>query len=111
MVYLKREDEITARELKEKLDKGEEIFILDVREHFEYQICRLEGSTLIPLSEVSDNLHLLDKNRETVVYCHAGVRSALAVDWMRRAGFSSVKNLEGGIDAWAIMVDPSMPRY
>ena len=103
--------EITARELKERLDRGDDLFLLDVREPFEYQICKLEGSKLIPLGEVPARINELDSEREIIVYCHAGVRSARAVGWLFQAGFNKIKNLTGGIHAWAEEVDPTMPRY
>ncbi len=105
------EFEITAPALKERLDQGDNIFLLDVREPFEYEFCRLAGAKLVPLAEVPARLHELDETREIVVYCHAGVRSARAVNWMRQAGFNRVKNLVGGIDAWSLYVDANVPRY
>jgi sulfur-carrier protein adenylyltransferase/sulfurtransferase len=105
------EFEITPKELKERLDRGDEVFVLDVREPHEYQICKLEGSTLIPLGELPKRMHELDSAREMIVHCKLGGRSAKAVDLLRQAGFKKIKNLTGGIDAWAQQVDPSMPRY
>ena len=102
--------EITARELKEKLDHGEDIFILDVREPHEYQICNLKGH-LIPLSELPRRVHELDSAREIVAHCKSGKRSAQAVDFLRQAGFRKVYNLHGGILSWSTQVDPSVPRY
>jgi sulfur-carrier protein adenylyltransferase/sulfurtransferase len=103
--------EITAQELKERLDRGDHLFLLDVREPFEYQICRLPDSKLIPLGEVPARFNELDSSREIIVYCHAGVRSARAVGWLYQVGFTNIKNLIGGIHAWAEEVDPAMPRY
>ena len=105
------EFEITAQELKARLDKGDDLFILDVREPAEYAVCKLNGSTLIPLGEVAKRLNELDNSREIVVHCKLGGRSAKAVDILRSAGFQKVKNLVGGIDGWAQKVDPTMPRY
>jgi molybdopterin/thiamine biosynthesis adenylyltransferase/rhodanese-related sulfurtransferase len=102
--------EITARELKEKLDHGEDVFILDVREPHEYQICNLKGH-LIPLGELPRRVHELDSAREIVAHCKSGKRSAQAVDFLRQAGFRKVYNLHGGILSWSIEVDPSVPRY
>jgi len=102
--------EITARELKEKLDRGEELFILDVREPHEYEICNLKGH-LIPLGELPKRVHELDSAREIVAHCKGGVRSAKAVDFLRQAGFRKVYNLRGGILSWSTEVDPSVPRY
>jgi sulfur-carrier protein adenylyltransferase/sulfurtransferase len=102
--------EITARELKERLDRGEDIFILDVREPHEYQICSLKGH-LIPLGELAQRVHELDSAREIVAHCKMGGRSAKAVDFLRQAGFRKVYNLRGGILSWSTEVDPSVPRY
>lgn len=105
------ENEITVEELKKRMDRGDDIFILDVREPNEYQICRLEGSTLIPLGQLPARMHELDSAKEIIVHCKLGGRSAKACDALRQAGFRKVKNVVGGIDAWAQKVDTSMPRY
>ena len=103
--------EITPAELKQRLDRGDNLFILDVREPQEYQICRLEGSHLIPLGEIPRRMNELNSADEIVVHCKLGIRSARAVDFLRQAGFKKLKNLTGGIDAWAQLVDTRMPRY
>ncbi|MGE5725461.1 MAG: molybdopterin-synthase adenylyltransferase MoeB [Acidobacteriota bacterium] len=102
--------EIQPEELKAKLDAGEDIFILDVREPHEYQICNLNGY-LIPLGELPQRAHELDSSREIVAHCRSGVRSAKAVTFLQQAGFRKVKNLAGGILAWSDRVDPSVPKY
>jgi len=102
--------EITPRELKEKLDRGEDIFILDVRDPHEYQICNLRGH-LIPLGELPRRVHELDSAREIVAHCKSGKRSAQAVDFLRQAGFRKVSNLRGGILSWSTEIDPNVPRY
>ena len=102
--------EITPRELKERLDRGEDIFILDVREPHEYQICNLKGH-LIPLGELPRRVHELDSAREIVAHCKSGKRSAQAVDFLRQAGFRKIYNLHGGILSWSTEVDSSIPRY
>jgi len=102
--------EITARELKDRLDRGDEVFILDVREPHEYQICNLKGH-LIPLGELPRRVHELDSSHEIVAHCRSGKRSAQAVDFLRRAGFRKVQNLRGGILSWSTEVDPSVARY
>ena len=102
--------EIQPEELKAKLDAGEDIFILDVREPHEYQICNLQGY-LIPLGELPKRAHELDSSREIVAHCRSGVRSAKAVSFLQQAGFHKVKNLAGGILAWSDKVDPSVPKY
>src|SRR6202521_615088 len=102
--------EITPRELKARLDRGDDLFILDVREPHEYQICNLKGH-LIPLGELTRRVHELDSSREIVAHCRSGKRSAEAVDFLRKAGFRKILNLKGGILAWSDEVDPSVPKY
>jgi len=102
--------EIQPEELKARLDAGEDIFILDVREPHEYQICNLQGY-LIPLGELPKRAHELDSSREIVAHCRSGVRSAKAVTFLQQAGFRKVKNLAGGILAWSDKVDPNVPKY
>jgi molybdopterin/thiamine biosynthesis adenylyltransferase/rhodanese-related sulfurtransferase len=103
--------EITPEELKEKLENGEDIILIDVREPVEYEINRIEGSKLIPLSKLPEKVNELDQTREIVLYCKMGGRSARAVQLLRELGFTRVKNLAGGIDAWIEKIDPTMPRY
>jgi adenylyltransferase/sulfurtransferase len=102
--------ELTAREVKARLDHGEDLFILDVREPHEYQICNLQGK-LIPLGELPRRVHELDSSREMVVHCRSGKRSADAIQFLQKAGFKKLWNLKGGVLAWADEVDPSMPKY
>jgi rhodanese-related sulfurtransferase len=103
--------DMTPIDLKASIDAGRKPILLDVREPFEYSLCHLESSTLIPVDQLSHRLKELDFNDEIVVYCHVGIRSAGAVSLLRKNGFTKVKNLTGGIDAWAVQVDPEMPRY
>ncbi len=103
-------DEITVEELKSSLDRGERIFLLDVREPQEYAICNL-GGYLMPRNEVPNRIHELDTSRDIVVHCKTGNRSAQVVQLLRQMGFRKLRNLVGGIDAWAERIDPSMPRY
>ena len=102
--------EITPRELKARLDRGDDLFILDVREPHEYQICNI-GGYLIPLGDLSRRVSELDSSREIVAYCRSGKRSAEASEFLRQAGFRKVLNLKGGILAWSDEVDPSVPKY
>jgi molybdopterin/thiamine biosynthesis adenylyltransferase/rhodanese-related sulfurtransferase len=102
--------EIAPRDLKSRLDRGDDLFILDVREPHEYQICNLQG-TLIPLGELSRRVNELDSSREIVAHCRSGKRSAEAVEFLRNAGFRKIWNLKGGILAWSDEVDPSVPKY
>ena len=102
--------EVQPEELKRRLDAKEDVFVLDVREPHEYQICNL-GGYLIPLGDLPKRVNELDSSREIVAHCRSGVRSAKAVDFLRQAGFKKVRNLAGGILAWADKVDPQMPKY
>jgi sulfur-carrier protein adenylyltransferase/sulfurtransferase len=101
---------IEVEELKRRLDAGDDIFVLDVREPHEYQICNISGY-LIPLGDLPKRVNELDSSREIVAHCRSGVRSAKAVTFLQQAGFRKVKNLTGGILAWADKVDPKMPKY
>jgi len=101
---------ITVEELKQLRDAGKEPFLLDVREPHEYQICNL-GGHLIPLNDLPKRVNELDSSREIVVHCKMGGRSAKAVDFLRQSGFTKVKNLTGGINAWAEKIDPKVPKY
>jgi adenylyltransferase/sulfurtransferase len=102
--------EIQVEELKRRLDAGEDVLVLDVREPHEYQICNI-GGHLIPLGDLPKRVHELDSSREIVAHCRSGARSAKAVNFLRQAGFRKVHNLSGGILAWADRVDPKMPKY
>jgi len=103
--------EITSVELKQRLDRGDQLKIVDVREPNEYQINRIPGSTLIPLGDVPKRHGELDPNEEIVVHCKMGGRSAKAADYLRSVGFKNVLNLKGGILDWIDKVDPSQPKY
>jgi rhodanese-related sulfurtransferase len=103
--------EITAEELKAWIDRGEDLQILDVREPHEVQICRIANSIVIPLGEVPKRAQELDANRELIVHCKVGGRSAKAVAYLREHGFPQALNLKGGILDWIDKVDPSQPKY
>ncbi|MCA3748171.1 MAG: molybdopterin-synthase adenylyltransferase MoeB [Rubrobacter sp.] len=102
--------EISVRELKEKLDNGENVFVLDVREPHEYQVANI-GARLIPLNELPERMHELNQNDEIAIHCKTGGRSAKAVKLLRDAGFTNVYNVKGGITAWSEEIDPSVPKY
>jgi sulfur-carrier protein adenylyltransferase/sulfurtransferase len=102
--------EMTPRELKQRLDRGDDLFILDVREPHEYQICNINGY-LLPLGDLPRRVNELDSSREIVAQCRSGKRSAEAAEFLRKAGFRKIWNLKGGILAWSDEVDPSMPKY
>jgi sulfur-carrier protein adenylyltransferase/sulfurtransferase len=104
--------EITATELKQRLDKGDDIQIVDVREDNEVAIGRIPNSIHIPLAQVLNRMNEIDPTRETVVHCKMGGRSARAIEALQRSGFKgSLANLKGGIIAWSNEVDPSVPKY
>ena len=104
------DDSVNVTDVKRRLDRGENLFLLDVREPQEYRIANL-GGHLIPLNDLPRRVHELDSSQDIVVYCHSGVRSGQAVQFLKQLGFRKVKNLTGGIDAWADVIDPDMPRY
>jgi rhodanese-related sulfurtransferase len=102
--------EFDAEELQQHLE-SDTPFLLDVRQPWEYDVCRLENSTLIPMAQVPTNIDELDKERETVVICHHGIRSRNVACYLEQAGFSNVINLKGGVSAWAKKVDTTMATY
>jgi molybdopterin/thiamine biosynthesis adenylyltransferase/rhodanese-related sulfurtransferase len=102
--------DISVEELKRRLDAGDDLFVLDVREPHEYQICNINGH-LIPLGDLPKRVNELDPNKEIVAHCRSGARSAKAADFLRNAGFRNVHNLAGGILAWADKIDPKMAKY
>ncbi len=108
--YDMRDLQITVEELKKKLDAGEKIVVLDVREDYEYETANI-GGKLIPLGELPRRFGELDKMADIVVHCHHGGRSNRAVEFLYENGFEHVKNLAGGIDAWSVKVDRKVPRY
>ena len=105
-------EEITATELKARLDKGDDLQIIDVREPKEYEVARLEESKLIPLGQIVNRKGEIDESRETIVHCKLGGRSAKAIEALQRAGFTGrLANLTGGITAWSNEVDPTVKKY
>jgi adenylyltransferase/sulfurtransferase len=102
--------DISVEEFKQRLDRGDDLFVLDVREPHEFSICNL-GGHLIPLNDLPKRVNELDSSREIVVHCKMGGRSAKAADFLRQAGFTKVHNLAGGINAWAERIDPKVPKY
>jgi len=103
-------ENIKPRELKSRLDAGERLVLLDVREPWEFELARIEGSKLIPMSRLEERFPELDPEAETVVICHHGNRSAYVAQALGRAGFENVLNLEGGLEAYS-SVDEAVPRY
>lgn len=103
--------EITAADLKKRLDAGEKILLVDVREPWEYQQCRIEGAVLIPMGTIPANLQKLETDEPVVCYCHHGMRSMDVTNWLRQQGVPTAKSLAGGIDRWSMEIDPKVPRY
>ena len=105
-------EEITATERKNRLDAGDDIQLIDVRQPDENAFASIPGAKLIPLGEILNRMSELDENRETVIHCKMGGRSARAIDALQRSGYKGkLKNLRGGITAWSNEVDPSVPKY
>jgi len=102
--------EITVQELKERLENGKEVTVLDVREPYEYEVANI-GARLIPLGELPERLVELDKDETFAIHCRTGARSANAVRLLQDAGFENVYNVKGGITAWSEEIDPSVPKY
>ncbi len=105
-------EEIGAAELKKKLDDGEDIQLIDVRQPDEYAFAKIDGAKLIPLGEIIRRMDELDADREVIIHCKMGGRSAKAIEALRAAGYTGpLKNLRGGITAWSNEVDPKVPKY
>ncbi|HSI89240.1 MAG TPA: rhodanese-like domain-containing protein [Pyrinomonadaceae bacterium] len=105
-------EEISATELKARMDAGEKIQLIDVRQPEEYAFARIKGAKLIPLGELMQRVDEIDRDRETVIHCKMGARSARAVAALQQSGFpGTLKNLRGGITAWSNEVDPRVPKY
>jgi rhodanese-related sulfurtransferase len=102
---------ITAAELQERRERGQEVLLIDVREAEEYELAHVEGARLLPLSRFNEWAASLDPEVEAVVMCHHGIRSAQVCAYLARQGFKNLSNLEGGIDSWSCEVDRSVPRY
>jgi rhodanese-related sulfurtransferase len=102
--------DITPQDLKARLDRHQALVLLDVREDWETALCRLDNATHIPIEEIELRTAELDPAEEYVVYCHHGVSSASVAEFLRQQGFKAV-NLQGGVDQWARVIDPSMKRY
>jgi adenylyltransferase/sulfurtransferase len=103
--------DISSEELKKRIDAGENLFILDVRNPNEFAICRIPGTVLLPLPELPLRFGEVPKNREVIVHCKSGMRSQKAIEFLKAQGYTKLVNLTGGILAWADKVDPGMPRY
>ncbi|HYK38442.1 MAG TPA: rhodanese-like domain-containing protein [Candidatus Eremiobacteraceae bacterium] len=103
--------EITPAELKRKLDAGEKLLLIDVREPWEHQTCRIEGARLIPMRNIPASLQSLDVEEPVICYCHHGMRSLDVAVWLQKQGVESARSLAGGIDKWSAEIDAKVPRY
>jgi len=104
--------EISATELKKRMDAGEDIQLIDVRQPDEYAFAKIPGAKLIPLGQIMQRMGEIDETKETVIHCKMGGRSARAIEALQRAGFTgNLSNLKGGITAWSDEVDPKVPKY
>lgn len=104
--------EIAPADVRRKVEAGDALRLIDVREPGEFSICKIEGAELIPMRSIPQNLQSLDDGGVLlVVYCHHGVRSLSVVDWLRRQGVENCQSMAGGIDRWSIEIDPAVPRY
>ena len=103
--------EITPTETKQRLDRGENLLLVDVREPWEFEICRIEGAKLIPMGSIPANLQALDTDDDVICYCHHGMRSMDVAVWLRGQGVAGAKSLAGGIERWSLEIDPKVPRY
>lgn len=105
--------EVDCQAVKAKQDAGSSFLFLDVREPDEYATARIEGTTLLPMSQLAERVSELEphKNGEIVVHCHHGGRSLRVVNWLRQQGYAHAINMAGGIDQWSQVIDPTVPRY
>lgn len=103
--------QLSVTDLKIKIDNQEPLLLLDVREPHEFKYARIDNSVLIPLNQIPERLDELDKQQAIVVICHHGFRSQQAALYLEHSGFDNLANLKGGIDAWSLLCDTSVPRY
>ena len=103
--------EILPAEVKARMDRGESVLLVDVREPWEHRLCRIEGARLIPLGSLAASVSTLPDESELICYCHHGMRSLDAAAWLRAQGFEKAKSLAGGIERWSREIDPKLPRY
>lgn len=103
--------EVTVRELQRRRAAGDKLLLVDVREQWEWDACRIEGAKLIPMRTIPANLPALDGDEDVICYCHHGQRSLDVAAWLRSQGVESAQSLAGGIDRWSLEIDPTVPRY
>ena len=103
--------EITAKEVHERIARGDKLLLVDVREPWEYELCRIPGAKLMPLGTLPANVTALLDADDVICYCHHGMRSLDAAAWLRQQGVEDAKSLTGGIERWSVEIDPQVPRY
>jgi adenylyltransferase/sulfurtransferase len=103
--------QIEPREVKQRLDRGDKLLLVDVREQWEFDACRIEGAKLVPLRTLPSNLAAFDGAEDVVVYCHHGMRSLDAAAFLRSQGVEKARSMSGGIERWSTEIDPAVPRY
>ena len=103
--------QIEPKELKQKMDEGAKVLVVDVREPWEHQIGAIAGAKLVPLNSLPMNLGVFEGAQEVVIYCHHGIRSLNAAAWLRSQGVDGARSLTGGIERWSTEIDPKVPRY
>jgi rhodanese-related sulfurtransferase len=103
--------EITPREVKDMMDRGEKFLFVDVREKWEFDTSRIQGAVLVPMREIPANLVKFEEADQIVLFCHHGIRSLDAAAWLRSQDLVGAKSMAGGIDRWSTEIDPSVPRY
>ena len=97
--------------LKARLDRGDKLELIDVRDSWEFDICRIDGSRNIPMMQIESSLQTIDASVDTIVICHHGMRSMQVASYLENLGYQRMINLDGGIHRWALIVDPDMPQY
>lgn len=102
---------ITVKEVNERIARGDNLLLVDVREPWEYELCRIPGAKLIPMGALPANLTAMLDADEVVCYCHHGMRSLDAAAWLRQQGVESARSMAGGIERWSVEIDPQVPRY
>ena len=103
--------QINPTEVKQRLDRGDKLLLVDVREPWEHDLCRLPGAKLVPLGSVALSLAVFEQAEEVVIYCHHGKRSLDATVWLRQQGVEGARSMAGGIERWSVEIDPAVPRY
>ena len=103
--------QIEPRHVKDRLERGETLLLVDVREPWEHQLCRIEGAKLVPMGAIPSSLPLFEQADEVILYCHHGIRSLDAAVWLRQQGIEGARSMAGGIERWSREVDSSVPRY